>query len=719
VRCRLSFTGLALLFVACASLGTASAHLSDHATTLQGIVTDGNGTPIAGAYIAASNEAGDTLVHTRTRSNGSYELVLPPSTQTIWVGKTEGDLFSFIPDTKPARAGTANFRLQPGANIIIDAYDSAGNPADNARFRRLTQSRVFLCDMSGRPATGWFGAITDNATDWSWDRGQPALIVLPGHRYKILVQWEMPHAGKLLFTLDNGGLGYEIDQRGGAIKLNLDREIARSSLAALRREASMAPNPAAMKTAIATSARFLQEGEALMAKPMGTSGANEDFGLSTGSSLTARENIVLTRARANILRYRTGEADVSVMDGNDQPLPSVQIKFRQVDNDFQFGANPLGQTGSYNPRLASLMRQAGFNQSYITARWGLLEPHAGEFNWRNIDSFQDLVDQKAQGFRVSGALSLWLAANNSDFVPGFLAHANVHTLEEAVYRYGQALARRYADRINVWETNELNLKRTTPFHLDWDERIAVGRAFVAGIKDVDPKARIMNGSLALRYDVTDSRPLRELLDADAPTDIIGLELYQAGVNADGFAPVGLDLVSIDQLLDHYETFGKPIIVKEFSAPSVQVDGSSWWHHPWDPEMQAEFARDVYTIAFSKRLVHGMTWAWGVLDSDAFIDHGGLIDNRGQPKPAFIALKELLASWRTHGDRTTDAAGRASWKGFAGDYKIAVIRDGDTLLRTTLHIKEQQRERFVLHVPAAPIIAAAGSLMPEQISSREP
>lgn len=343
------------------------------------------------------------------------------------------------------------------------------------------------------------------------------------------------------------------------------------------------------------------------------------------------------------------------------------------------------------------MREAGFNKSYITARWGQLEPSQEQFDWRNIDAYQQPADQIDKGFSLLGALSLWFT-HNDDFSPRYLRQANMASLKDAAYRYGHQLATRYAGKIDVWEVNELNLDGANPSHLDWSQRLDIARTFARAVKDANPRAQILNGSLALAYDTPDSPPLSRLLAAGVPTDMVGLELYQAGVNSDGHAVVGLDLVAIDALLDQYASFGKPILVKEFSVPSAQVTGSSWWHRAWDEAQQADFARAVYTIAFGKPLVRGITWSWGVADQDAFIRHGGLIDDAAKPKPAYFALRALLASWRSAGQAKTDPAGRLSWRGFAGSYEVLVQLDGREMWRGAIHIAEQQHSRLAVHIP---------------------
>lgn len=666
-------------------------------TTVKGRVTDIYGGPIPGALVSVTGSAGHALGTTTADNNGAYSIKLPAApSYRIWAGKSDDRAYRYIPQVKEVPAEDTDFRLLPGASLLIDAYDGYGRRLDDSGFRQATDSRIFFTDLSGRPAEGTVASLHHKGLVSGRNETDTVFVIRPDVRYRILVQWEVPQVGKLLYTLDNGGAGYRVDGQGRRLELNLNLEIARSSLSALRRVASTPE----LRLALAESERHLNAGRsALSASPADFRRAALEFDLSVKTSLEARERAVMAQANIGIERYRKGDLVVTVTDAGGRAIPGLSVDIRQIANDFAFGANPLGDQGSYNPQLASMMRAAGFNQSYITARWGLIEQRRGEFDWSNIDAYQHPAAQQHDGFALSGALSLWLT-QNEDFSPSFLRGESFAGLQDAVYRYIFDLAGRYAGKIDVWEVNELNLDAANAFHLDWQQKLKIAGVFARAVKDANPQAKILNGSLALPFDAPSSAGFSQLVEAGVPMDILGLELYQAGVTTSGSPVIGLDVAAIDRLMDEYGLFGKPISIKEFSVPSAQVAGSSWWHRPWDEDQQAEFATDIYTIAFSKQLVHGITWSWGVCDRDAFIQHGGLIDSNLKPKKAYSALKTLLASWRTSAQNTTDREGRASFRGFAGTYEVTLRRDGVEVASANLHLAEQQQTNVTIRIPAS-------------------
>jgi GH35 family endo-1,4-beta-xylanase len=295
-----------------------------------------------------------------------------------------------------------------------------------------------------------------------------------------------------------------------------------------------------------------------------------------------------------------------------------------------------------------------------------------------------------------GALSLWFSPN-SDFCPEYLKNMNFEQLKDNVYNHAYNLADRYKGKIDTWEVNEMNLASANALNLTQEQKLELMKVFGTAIREANPQAKILNGSTALPYEFTDGIPFPTLLKDGGPSDIIGLELYYSGVNDEGNSNIGLDLATTSDLLDSYSTFGKPTYIKELSAPSTQVSGSSWLHQPWDMQTQAEYLESIYTIAFSKPLVQGITWSWGISDNDAFIIGGGLLDASSNPKPAYFTLKNLLNSWTTSDSGVTDSSGEYGFRGFGGEYSVTINDADGNSFSTTVHVTEQQTVLFTIPV----------------------
>jgi len=662
-------------------------------TKLFGYVTNINGQPISSCYIDASDMNYVNLKNTYTNEKGYYELNVPKQeTYYLWAGKTEQYNFVYIPEGKATTPGQSDFKLVPGANIIINAYDKQGNLLRNQSFRETTLSKVFATDMADMPAYSYFGAIHDEQSNWDWNQAIPAIVVLPQALYKIHANLEVPGFGRVMLSADNEGNGYSLNKQGEQLTINLNYEVAKSNLAMLKEQSdtTVAEEVALSAQHLAAADKYLKQ------NPADIKNAVKELDLSLKYSLWAREQLALSRAKSDIEKYRKGDVQLRIVDSSGKPLSNREVNFSQVSSDFLFGANPMGKNGSYDAKIAGLMQDAGVNHSYVTARWGLIEPQPEKFDWENIDSYQKIDEQLGQGFKLMGSLSLWFSPN-SDFSPEYLKNMSFEDLKSNIYNHTYTLVNRYKGKIDTWEINEMNLSSANALDLTWEQKNELMKVFAAAVKEANPQVKILNGSTALPYEFTDSIPFPELLESDVPADIIGLELYYAGVNSEGYSTVGLDLAAMSDLLDSYANFGKPIYIKELSAPSAQVAGSSWWHQPWDQETQANYLENIYTIAFSKPSVQAITWSWGTSDEDAFIISGGLLDANLNPKPAYFKLKNLLSSWTTSGSGVTDNAGEYSFRGFGGKYSVTVKDADGHSFSTTINVTEQKVSLFTIQI----------------------
>ena len=392
------------------------------------------------------------------------------------------------------------------------------------------------------------------------------------------------------------------------------------------------------------------------------------------------------------------------------------VTFRQTTSDFLFAGNPMGINNRFNPTYASLLREAGMNHSYIFAPWETVEPSPGEFRWDGIDGYQRVDEQFEFGFRLMGGLSFWLYRGSglgTEFCPSYQDRMSFPDLRRNVYEHMRNMACRYGGMIELWEFNEQNTSNA--LGLTWNQKLQLYRDAIAGLRSGNPTASAIFNGAALPYEFASEAPgpveeyagmvsfphfLRMIIDHAIPVDVIGLEMYYAGINTDGYRPPGLSLVDLGHLLESYSAFGKPLYVTEFAAPSAQHPGSSWWRRPWDEATQDEFVRAVYMIAFSKAGVQQIGYSYSVSDENTFILSGGILDRNLKPKLAYHGLKGLLRSWRSEGTVTTDSRGAAEIRGFGGDYELVIATACREACRRTVHITERRTVEVAWTLPPA-------------------
>ena len=104
--------------------------------------------------------------------------------------------------------------------------------------------------------------------------------------------------------------------------------------------------------------------------------------------------------------------------------------------------------------------------------------------------------------------------------------------------------------------------------------------------------------------------------------------------------------------------------------------SEW---PSTPEGEARQAEEVilhYKTLMSRPLVQAVTW-WDMTDGGWLKAPAGLLRADQSPKPAYDELLKLVKGewWLKPTTLTTDANGRLTITGFAGEYEVSV--DGKT------------------------------------------
>ena len=253
-----------------------------------------------------------------------------------------------------------------------------------------TGGLVFVSGLDDEMQNGYFSATYDTFANWNWNLALPTMVIQPDKPYVVHLMWNVPGFGKVLVKADNGGKGYLLDTSGSSIAININYEIARSCVEAFTSE-SRGKNNKDIK-----SAKVNLEKARVFIEDSRMADAVSEIDTCLQLILSNLEDIALSEAQLDIEKYRQGDLNIRIVDNLGQPVSNTQFSYQQTSHDFQFGAKPLGLNGIYDASIAQIMQEAGFNQTNITVRWGLIETSPGTFSWNNIDDQQQINELISQ-----------------------------------------------------------------------------------------------------------------------------------------------------------------------------------------------------------------------------------------------------------------------------------------------------------------------------------
>ena len=304
-----------------------------------------------------------------------------------------------------------------------------------------------------------------------------------------------------------------------------------------------------------------------------------------------------------------------------------------------------------------------FNFATIPFYRRQVEPVEGRPDWDARDRLLDWLDERGIA-REGHPLSWWIDHGLADW----MKKLSYKSLKEVVYRQVFETVSRYKDRIKIWDViNEAHdpIVKGNDLNLQPEQVFEITELACRATRDADPEAiRIVNinrpwGVYRSEWEMMDPMHaveyIEELSARRIEYEVLGVQNYHGGPEH-----YVHDIADQSALIDQYLALGKPVHISEVQTPSSmeadpskwlggRVAESGWWHRPWDPEIQADWAEQFYTIAAGKAEVGAITW-WDLSDRRTFWPHGGLLDARDQPKPAYHHLLEVVRRFRGESPR---------------------------------------------------------------------
>ena len=312
---------------------------------------------------------------------------------------------------------------------------------------------------------------------------------------------------------------------------------------------------------------------------------------------------------------------------------------------FKFGCNAFAHPSAgpdYDRYFETL-----FDYATVPFYWKSFEPVQGTPGFNRVD--RQVAWLENANITPKGHPLVWFHGAS---VPDWIREQPYSRVKEALRQRILEIVRHYGDRIPYYDV--INEAHGVPWanELNYDDEqfLDLTRMACDVAKEGNPTVQRVVNSCCLwaRQVALFGSPLqspfqyvRACLQADIPFEIIGLQLYYSHQ----------DMFEIDRMLDRFTTFGKPIHITEMSTSSeTGVDENSLlgeargvWHAPWSETIQADWAEQVYTLAYSKPDVEAVSW-WDLSDKNTFWPFGGLLNEANQPKRAYYRLQGLKRLW---------------------------------------------------------------------------
>jgi GH35 family endo-1,4-beta-xylanase len=522
-------------------------------------------------------------------------------------------------------------------------------------------------------------------------------------RYKLYADWTLPHAGRIMAHIDNGGIGFGDDDQGHAL-VSFRMQLALDAVARLTAKLAAFSEDAELAEVYLTDAQ--------------TAVSEEDFDEAAGLAIVGEEEWALAKARTGIEQYRKGELTVTVVDKFGDPLPGADVTIEQIDRDFMFGyfddPDMLGET------LMEQARQDGFDYFTMGVYWTLSEPTDDAFGWTTLDYIVDA----ASAYAIKGHPLLWF----SDYtMPAYTSELSGQDLLDEIDEHLTEIVSRYSDDVVGWDV--INEAHGFPAMGGMDRAAItqITKDAVDLVKILDPDSfTVVNcsfdwfgQSMVSEFILGEtaefkSMPLipymQGLLDAGVDFDIYGQQMYNGGCIT-VFSEWGIgdpikvdvyDLGEIHRMLDRVGEVGLPAQLTEQSVPSDMADECpemGYWRAPWTEQVQADFVTSFYTLVFGTEHFHSATW-WNLIDGDAFIKHGGMIHEDKTPKQAYNDLTALFGQWWTDAEDQTDGAGELATRVFAGNHNVTASYEGESeAVTVTVAEKGEHSIQIALNVVA--------------------
>lgn len=388
-------------------------------------------------------------------------------------------------------------------------------------------------------------------------------------------------------------------------------------------------------------------------------------------------------ADQRLREVRTAEATLTLTAGG-APLAGREVVLAQRSHAFGFGCTGFeflppagGSSSEVDERVAQLWLDL-FNVATLPFYWHGFEPERGRPETDRLRAAARWLVER--GCTVKGHPLAW----HTETAPWLLELSNAEIARAQADRIRREVSG-FAGLIDVWDViNEVVIMPIFDRYDNGLTRICRQLGRIPLVRMVFDAAREANPGATLLLNDFDMSAAYEcliegVLEAGIRIDALGLQshMHQGYWGEEKTADV----------LERFSRYGLPIHLTETTIlsgdlmPAGIVDLNDYQVASWPttPEGEARQADEVvrhYRTLLSHPSVRAITY-WGMTDGGWLGAPGGLVRADGTPKPSYQALHSLIkgAWWLAPTRLVTDPQGRVRFRGFLGEYEVAVAVAG--------------------------------------------
>ncbi len=364
-------------------------------------------------------------------------------------------------------------------------------------------------------------------------------------------------------------------------------------------------------------------------------------------------------ANERIEQIRKGDFTVVVKDEADNVIPNAEVELDMFEHEFQFGNAFNGQIK--NNETYKLHHEELFNAGVVEhqMKWAPYEDNPQETKGQ-VDGAKESGVKYMRGHTL-----IWerdLGSNGKTYLmPKRLFDNDAFKDKDFLLKESEAhfnkIISEYPDMVDWDVVNEIvNNVRFREHHgqfelfKEWFDlaRKAAGEDCLLYYNETSP---VWNPEF-IEY-------LDKFVELGVDFDGIGIQSHY-----DGNLKMPTELTALYEKLDKYN---KRLKVTEYSCSIA------------DQNLQGNYTRDVMITCFAEDNMDGFLM-WGFFDGANFAAYSPIYDSNWNLKPAGKVYCDLVYNkwWTKDAKAHTDESGKATIRGFYGDYDVTVTANGKTV-----------------------------------------